>query len=308
MFKKVTESLKKCNNDGMLYLIEQLTEISGFFMCDGNLIYMVINDEGESSKCIETEFLKMNADINVVSIKNNQHFASGKYNLIEFDEELDSSIENGDLDAFINLCLAHVKFMASKEFVKFFYSLIAIFQMPSEQQFKNLAGAFGELAFIKYFFITKGVDLSGDWHKTGSNSKYDISLKKCNIEIKTTVDANKLVTIKHNQIFNNDKNFLAVVAIGETPSGITYEELLDEMLAAENYCNNYNFIVNVEKEKKRLSQNDMKNKRFNVQTVKMYDTLECCYFENIPDNITSLSYKIDFSPIEQIEEDNWEFE
>jgi hypothetical protein len=103
--------------------------------------------------------------------------------------------------------------MHSSKFVEFFDSLIDIFQIPNDQSFKNVVGLYGELSIIKNIYDTYKVDISPFWHLNGSSSKYDFSLKNFNLEIKTTSSKNKMIDIKHYQIFNNENNILGTVKI-----------------------------------------------------------------------------------------------
>ena len=75
--------------------------------------------------------------------------------------------------------------MEAKSFVKFFFSLSELFQVPKSQEYKNLVGFFGELSFLRFLGNTTSIDLSYCWHKGGSKDKYDITLETKNVVLKT---------------------------------------------------------------------------------------------------------------------------
>ncbi len=307
MLGKIKESLLKCPDDGSIYLIEKLSDISGFFMVKSHLIYMVTNFEKISHQNLSTEFLRLNTNIEIVSIKNDQQFQSGKYNSLEI-VPVENEYSDEHLTSFINLCVAHTTYMKAANFVKFFYSLVSLFQFPKEQEYKNLIGFFGELSFLKYLAEKSECDLSDLWHRSGSNDKYDIVLPKCNIEIKATSSIDELVTIKHSQLFNMDNNFLVSIIVEENSSGITLNELITNMLSDPTYFKGFNFTLNVEKEKRRISPVDAETKRFVFKNAFIYNAAEINPFKIVPDEIYSLSYRMNLQEKPQISIDDFEKE
>ena len=119
-----------------------------------------------------------------------------------------------------------------------------------------------------------GVDLSEHWHTAGSADKYDISLETCNIEIKTTISDNALVTIKHSQLFNLDRNFLVTVFIEENNSGLTLNKLIREM---QNHSSHFK----------------TSNCAFILKSISIYDAEMINPFKTLPDNVSSITYKLD---------------
>ena len=251
MLSAIKNALSKCPSDGSIYLIDKLSDISGFFMVKGHLLYMVYNSEETSHQNLSTEYLKLNTNIDIVSVKNDQKFKTGKYNLLEI---IPVANEYPDelLSSFINLCISHTTYMNAKNFVSFFYSLISLFQTPKEQNYKNLVGFIGELFLLKSFAEDYDFDISDYWHTYGSSDNYDIVLPKCNIEIKTTSSEDELITIKHIQIFNTENNYLASIIINEDNSGMSLNELINNMLSNHKCFNSFNFSLNIEKEKMRV--------------------------------------------------------
>lgn len=205
MLADIKKALSTVPKDGSIYLLKKLSKNTGFFCADGHLLYLVFNFENIAHKCLKTDYLLLNTDIQIQSFKNNQTFASGKYNVLDF-LPTESGYDDNNLEAFLNLCISHTEFMEGKSFVKFFLSLSELFKSPKEQQYKNLIGLYGELSFIKYLCETTSLDLSERWHIGGSFDKYEIVLVTKNIEIKTTAAVDEEVTIKI-------CNFLTVIKI-----------------------------------------------------------------------------------------------
>lgn len=291
MLSAIKDALSKCPSDGSIYLIDKLSDISGFFMVKGHLLYMVYNSEETSHQNLSTEYLKLNTNIDIVSVKNGQKFKTGKYNLLEI---IPVANEYPDelLSSFINLCISHTTYMNAKNFVSFFYSLISLFQTPKEQNYKNLVGFIGELFLLKSFAEDYDFDISDYWHTYGSSDNYDIVLPKCNIEIKTTSSEDELITIKHIQIFNTENNYLASIIINEDNSGMSLNELINNMLSNHKCFNSFNFSLNIEKEKMRVSPVDAETKRFILKGISIYRAETINPFKNIPDEISNLSYKM----------------
>ncbi len=291
MLSAIKNALSKCPSDGSIYLIDKLSDISGFFMVKGHLLYMVYNSEETSHQNLSTEYLKLNTNIDIVSVKNDQKFKTGKYNLLEI---IPVANEYPDelLSSFINLCISHTTYMNAKNFVSFFYSLISLFQTPKEQNYKNLVGFIGELFLLKSFAEDYDFDISDYWHTYGSSDNYDIVLPKCNIEIKTTSSEDELITIKHIQIFNTENNYLASIIINEDNSGMSLNELINNMLSNHKCFNSFNFSLNIEKEKMRVSPVDAETKRFILKEISIYRAETINPFKNIPDEISNLSYKM----------------
>ncbi len=304
MLQKIKAAINKNIINGKIYLIEKISAVSGFFVSDNKVLYIVANFENEVSQSMTTEFLRLNTNLELMSIENYQQFESGRYNVLEF-----LSIENQrldeDLDVFINLCLAHTKHLEARDFVKFFYSLASIFQKPKEQQYKDLIGLYGELLFLKKVYDVTGQDISMHWHTNGSNDKYDILLKSCNIEIKTTSSDDGLVTIKHSQLFNIDKNYLVCVILEEDNAGKSLNQFIKESKNSEKVFNNYNFILNLEKERKRISPVDAEKKKFLLKSLFVFEADKINPFAKIPSNVANLSYRLEINEDKCIQESKW---
>lgn len=304
MLDRIKQLLNTVPKDGAIYLAKKLSRNTGFFVTNGHLLYLVANFEGISHTSFTTDYLLLNTNVDIQSFENNQLFPSGKYNILEF-LPTEQGYEESKLESFLNLCMSHTEFMGGKSFVKFFFSLSELFQDPKIQQYKNLVGFFGELSFLKHMASNHNVDLSPHWHKGGSRDKYEISLEDINIEIKTTAALDEEVTIKHVQLFNADQNYLAIVCVEETAAGQTLNQLISGMLSDQNHFNNYNFVLNIEREKKRVSPVEANSKPFSVKVIKLYDAANINPFDAIPDCVSQLTYKLDLVGRESVPDQQW---
>lgn len=288
--------IKECPHDDTLYLLEKVSSGGGFFALNGNFLYMVPNTTVCTSQNIKTEYLRLQTNTHISAFNvSSQSFGNGYYNFIElFIAEKDDCVEN--LAAFINLCISYAFNSDEIDFISFFDSLVKIFQLPPEQQYKNLIGLYGELLVIKFYFENFGEDLSRYWHTEGVNSKIDIVTPYINIEVKTTPSNLLVFKLKHSQLFDNTaKTYLAAVSILENNSGESLNELVEEMLNHTEYCNSFSFALNIEAEKRRISPKEAESRRFLFKNIRIYNAKDICPFSVIPDIISDLSYKIDLS-------------
>lgn len=292
----IIKTLETTPHDDTLYLLSSLSDISGIFSLNGNAVYLVKNIENCSALNIQTEYLKLSTNVHVSAFSSSSKtFETGYYNCIEL-QFLDSSDNEENQTAFLNLCYSHATYLDGKDFVSFFDSLVSLFQLPREQNYKNLVGLFGELSIIKFFYENSNKDISKYWHTTGSSSKLDFVSPQVNIEVKTTKSEQLVFTINHEQLFDNHNDtYLAAVLISENNSGITLNELIEELLQDINYCNDLSFSVKLETEKRRVSPNDSNSKRFILKNIKLYNSRDIIPFTNIPETISELTYKINLT-------------
>ena len=304
MLETIKRGIATTPKDSAIYLVEKLSENTGFFVTNGHLLYLVYNFENIAHKSMQTDYLLLNTDVEIHSFKNNQMFPSGKYNVLDF-LPTDKGYDENNLDSFINLCVSHTELMEAKSFVKFFFSLSELFQDPKSQEYKNLVGFFGELSFLKFLCENTSLDLSDRWHKGGSKDKYEITLETKNLEIKTTASIDEEVTIKHRQLFNTDQNYLVVVCVEENSAGITLNQLISSMLKDPHHFNNYNFALNVERERKRVSPVDAESKFFSVKAITIYNADDIDPFGEMPENVSHLTYKLDLIDKKYLPQSDW---
>ena len=287
--------------DDTLYLIEKFPCDTGLFASNGNVLYMVHNEEHCSSMSVKTDFLNLGTNIFVSAFDSAaSSFENGYYNSVEL-VLTEPNDRESNLSAFVNLCLAHATYMRGKDFMDFFDSLVSLFQLPKDQHYKNLIGLMGELLFIEYIFQKHNFDLSPYWHTDGYSSRLDFVCPNANFEVKTTSNDSLSFTIKHDQLFTNaEKNHLIAVELEESNSGRTLSELITTLLEAPEYCNSMKFAVKIEQEKRRISATELNNRRFLLKKIYAYRAQDINPFDRIPDCVEGISYKLDLLPFPNI--------
>lgn len=299
--KYLLEKIRIIPHDSTLYLLEKLPSETGLFASNGNVLYLVPNKEKCSSLSIKTEYLRVETNIFVSAFNPSvSSFENGYYNYVELLLPALNDLE-ANFGAFVNLCLAHATYTNGEEFMSFFDSLVSLFQLPREQQYKNLVGLMGELLLIESAYQNYKEDLSLYWHADGSSSRMDFTCPYANLEVKTTPTDSLSFTIKHNQLFvNSEKNYLVAVSIEENNSGRTLEELISKLLKDPNICNSMSFSVNIEKEKRRVSPTEINSRRFVLKKIGVYRATDINPFAIIPDSVEDLSYKLNLLPYSNI--------
>ncbi|MBQ7882520.1 MAG: PD-(D/E)XK motif protein [Treponema sp.] len=290
LLNKIIDLLNASPEDDKLYLIEKCSDAAGFFVCNKQLIYLAKNNDLVGSNSLQTEYLKLQSNVSIVSVENFQNFESGFYNLIEYKQPLNENIPA--FESFVNLCLTHIKIQDSKNFVDFFNSLIELFKNEKLEKKQNVFGLFGELSVIYYLLKEYNLNIASYWHTAGTYSKYDFSINKKNIEVKTS-NSEKNVLIKHSQIFNDDENYLAVSIVENNNSGITLMELEEKLKEFDSIAKDFNFLLNLETEKVKLVTSDYINKKLKLLDINIYDCKNINPFNRIPDNISDVEYRID---------------
>lgn len=299
--EQLLSKIRYVPKDNTLYLLEKFPCETGLFASNGNVLYMVRNDEHCAPMNVKTDFLSLDTNIYVTAFNQSvSSFENGYYNSVEL-ELSDSGDIKANLSAFVNLCLAHSTYMRGKDFISFFDSLVSLFQLPREHQYKNLVGLMGELLLIEYVYQNFKEDLSLYWHNEGSFSRLDFICPNANFEVKTTPTDSLSFTIKHNQLFvNSENNYLVAISIEENNSGRTLEELITRLLQDPVICNNMSFSVNIEKDKRRVSPTEINSRRFVLNRINVYHATDINPFMNVPDCVEDLSYKLNLLPFPTI--------
>lgn len=295
----IKETIESIDDTSSIYLLEILSSSSGFFCNDGKLLFIAKDIYQYPSEGIETDYLKLRTHLRISAVKNNQSFKDDHYNIIIYKGDL----EGTNFDSFINLCMIYANNENDLNFKEFFYSLINLFQLPSEQSFKNVIGLYGELKLMQYAIEKIGTDISNSWHRNGSYSKYDFSNGKHSLEVKTTLSEESEISIKHQQIFGSHPCTLVVINCEQYENGETIEELLQKMFALPNAFNGINFSLNLSKELKRVSEKDVKTLRFDICQIQFFDASIINPFPSIPDEVSKLSYKLDTSSFDCLSND-----
>lgn len=147
---------------------------------------------------------------------------------------------------------------------------------------------------MEYAYQYTATDISNSWHKNGPYSQYDFSNGKTSLEIKTTLSEKNNVAIKHQQLFGDHPCYLAIVVCEQYENGQTVEELISSMFSNLSAFNGVNFSINLAKELKRVAIKDVKELRFGVKEFLFFDSHLINPFPELPDNISELSYRLDF--------------
>lgn len=292
----IISTIKTIENKESVFLLETLSGDAGFFSHESHLLYVAKDIYDYPYECIETDYLRLETHIHISSVKNYQTFEDDNYNIIFYKGELTDS----NIESFIKLCRVHASNMDEIRFKEFFYSLIALFQLPSEQSYKNAVGLYGELKFMMMVQSVYGHDISKSWHKKGSTSQYDFTNGKESIEIKTTATEKMNVAIKHQQIFGEHPCWLVTVVCEQYENGETIDEVIAEINQVDNAFNGINFSINLAKELKRVSSQDVKELRFHVSKYQMFDTKNINPFKSIPDAVDELEYRLDVSNMDEL--------
>lgn len=294
---QMIDAIRSVDDEQTLFMIESVTSTEGFFTTEKKLLFVAKDAEGYLTEGIETDYLKLQTHVHISAVENDHTFENDDYNIIIFKGEL----KGDNIEAFVHLCEIYAYNSCELGFKEFFYSLIQIFQLPSEQSYINAVGLYGELKILQYAYKTHGVDISRCWHIKGSKSKYDFSNGEECIEVKTTSSEDCKISIKHSQIFEDEKCCLAVVICDQTDNGETLEELVRFFRESEGF-NGIEFAINLEKEKSRISKSDFLKQRFRLQNIMFYRTENVNPFDDLPDNVFSLEYKMDLSEEEYLQE------
>lgn len=289
-------TIETTDNDSNIYLIQTLSVASGFFSCNKQLLYIAKDLFHYSPESIETEYLRLQTHVRIKSVKNNQTFKDDYYNLIVFK----GSLDDPNLEPFLQLCNSHATHAEELSFKEFFYSLISLFQLPPAQSFHNIIGFYGELKLMQFAKTKMGLDISTAWHQEGPLSRLDFSNGEISIEAKTTLARNAEITIKHDQLFLSDNIFLATIKCTQSETGETVKELIDWFYNEPVAFNSIGFDINIAKEVKRVSEHDLNELRLTATDISFYNAASLNPFPEIPEHVNNLSYKLDlafFSPL-----------
>lgn len=277
-------------HDGRVYLLCKLTSSAAFFVCDGDLIYAEKIETVRTKEIVRTSHLTLSLGVELRAIETEHpEFTNGSYNMIHL-----QNVSSGrEIDAFCNICVSHAKTPTAQKFEDFFYALMLLFRPETTQSKLNAIGLFGELTV---FSMLKDEDPSSDpgdwWQSGGSRSKYDFTLSSGNIEVKSVIGDGHSVCLKHDQLFNDDNNFLAFVNLENNPSGQTIRKLADDLRSRENCFASMKSQIMLEKQLLRIDEKDLE-KRFKAKKVVFYHADDIDQLEYVPIRLSDISYTLD---------------
>ncbi len=297
-FLQLKSKFIEIDDSDNIFLLAPLNDISGFFTSNSKLLFAIKDEYNHVYEGIETDYLILQMHIRIRSVKNDQTFGDDYYNVITYN----GSIEDENISSFVHLCSIYSNHSEKILFKDFFYSLISLFQLPTEQEFKNAVGLYGELKFMQYALKMKSIDISNSWHKNGTYSKFDFSNHGMGIEVKTSMSSDLKVQIKHSQIFGDNQCILLAIICEKNENGETIEDVIKQNEKCSGAFECLNYSINLAKELKRVSNVDVKETRFCIKEMLFYSAESINPFIYVPDNVTELQYKLDLTELEPLDE------
>lgn len=273
------------SKENHLYLIKSIDEKCGFFAMDKKLLFMVLTENAKRIDTVKTEKLVLNTCVDILSVANDSTFKPGKYDFILFTGEKDET----DFESFINICTLYSNEKERITVKDFFYSILDMFQLPKEQQFKNLIGLMGELAVLHDIYAKTGIYVASGWHEN-SMDKYDITYNSNVIEVKTTTSNLYNVRIKHDQLFGREGVILAAVRVMETNAGLTLKCLIEKINAINAFKTDFMFQIKLGKELKKISPKDLEQKKVEIKDIRFYCNSDMRTIYDVPESITNIEY------------------
>lgn len=268
----------------ILYLLEKYNKTSGLFMLNNKYVFVEQNLQKYNADGIETEFLTLKTSIDIESIENDPSFKKGNYNLIIFkSDEVDIELEN-----FFKLCQLYSK-NTDYKFKDFFTSLYNIFQSKKVEKSLNLLGLWGEL-YVMIYLNKLNINSFNFWH-ISSNDKYDFVFNQYPLEIKTTNSNDKLLTLKHNQIFNDQEKILAGVFCENNNSGMSVNDLVKILNKSKQISQDIYFQLKLQQELIKINQDDMEKVKFKLNEIKFFNSKELPTISSIPENVLNIIYQ-----------------
>ncbi|WP_322354114.1 PD-(D/E)XK motif protein [Paratractidigestivibacter sp.] len=288
-------------HDGRVYSVLPLTEGNGFYVCDGDPIYAAkICDTASSQSMVETECLQLRLGVRLRIVGETCHSETQRFDMIR----LTKYGSEKELIAFTDLCTMHAQRDTSLTFEDFFNSLNDLFRPLREQRRLNAMGLYGELAIIdRSQKPGSNLDFSRAWQLAGDGSKYDFSFHSCNLEIKSTTSRELKVQIKHFQLFNEDSNFLIVVALEKTPNGESLRDLAARLLNSDRCFVDLRSQTELARQMLRTDEKSL-DVPYLVRDIRCFSTDEIDFINDLSDRVTDLSYCLDLVDLDYVSWDN----
>lgn len=286
-------------DDGKVRLVKRLNGKAGFYVCDNDPIYAIeIHDDNSRRKEVETACLRLLLGAKLRPVDDDGD---------EIEEGVERSFDiirlvnwtnNRECTAFIELCEMHSSKDTSLSFEDFFYSLNELFQPNKEQSKLNAYGLYCELALIDQLSekFQRNIDFTDYWQLDGSSSKYDFTFPEGNIEVKS---ANKdlEVPIKHDQLFNKDKNYLTAICIERNPSGETLIDLINRLLHREGCFTTLRSRLELNRRVLQVNEKDL-SKRIRVRFIRSFEAKPINPFNKLSDRVKQLSYRLNLADMD----------
>ncbi len=277
--------------ENKLYLLEHIKGGSGFLFGNDKLFFAV-RSIGLESESIQTAYLAFRTNVYINTVENTPSFLPGEHDLLVYS----GNIEESFFDSFVELCRMYASKGTDISFSDFFYSLIKLFEIPKETSYTNLIGFFGELVFMKTLQESYNIVTADNWHNSlGTFDKYDFSFPTINVEIKTTSKETMSFEIKHNQLFNENRNYAVVIQIQNDNSGLSVSDLFDYFKNEPTFSSNINFWIKMQNEKMKINPQDFSSKRFSVNKMLAFLNKNLETITDIPECIEKVKYDYNFA-------------
>ncbi|MFI3329997.1 MAG: PD-(D/E)XK motif protein [bacterium] len=283
-------------NENELHLIEKINDEFGFFIVN-NRVSFIQKNNGDSNIPLSTNFLEIRYNVHIESVKNDQSFVTGRYDIITFNSDYNSV----EFNSFIDLCYCYANDNTRNlSFVEFFNNLVELFKQKKNDEYTNLIGLVGELIVIKEVYENTNVSIAPNWQKAGVTSRFDFSFKKMNFEVKTTTSYETKFKVKHNQIFNNQNMFIVIVSLIETGTNYSLRSLCEYFRNNSVFYNNFEFIFKIELALTKVKNLSDLNKGFSLDDIRFIARDSMDTVSDIPVEISSLQYTYDFKNCDDI--------
>lgn len=279
-----------------LYLIDKPSNEFGFFYQNGIIYFAKESSPSVTNHSVDTPYLDMNLSVYITSEDENSSFKSGNYDMLAFKEDLNSL----EFDVFFNICKAYVSDSSDYDFAEFFNSLVELFNNSKDSSNLNLIGLIGELIFIKKMYEEYEINTANSWHLVGSKSKFDFSFPEFNIEVKTSTKSEMKFLLKHDQIFNNQKNYIAIISLIETGEGESIDSLSYYFKNKFPFSNNVKFQIAIQQELLKIHDKRDKKRSFTLDEMNVFECSKMETIKQIPSFVSNIKYEYNFDDLESI--------
>lgn len=278
--------------DDQVHVLERIND-TAFFAAWNNKVIFAVQTVPKPYLKRSTELLELNQGVQLADTDDS------KPALCDF-IIMKNIPSQKELDTFIRLCIFFTKH-ENESLESFFETLVKLFRV-SDGKMLDVIGLFGELAVAKQFLECNKINPEQYWQLEGLNSKYDFTFPNVNVEVKTSTESPFIAKIKHKQLFNEDKVFLATCALEKNSSGQTILDLIEDLRVNFHALNELHASIMLEERLLRIPSDEQKL-RFSTVGIKLFDTKKINPFPNVPERIDNLNYHLNISdlPIEDFE-------
>lgn len=279
-----------------LYLLESKNGKHGFFYYNGEIYFGTTSVKNNSNPPLVTNKLELHFNIRINSIVKNQTFESGELDLIKYKGDISDTA----FDIFYKICNNYSEDQNDMSLFEFFTILQGLFEQEVSG-FTNLIGTIGELILIREVYEKYKKNISDGWHRVGNYSKFDFTFDNFNIEVKTTVKDEMTYSIKHSQLFNSQKVYIAIISLIETGTNYTLNNLISYFTNNVVFNKNIKFQIALSKELMKIKNPSDLDRGFSLKGYSVLDKDELETIGNIPSMISNINYNYDFTGLNTVE-------